>query len=342
MAQIDVANPPKPAGMPIDRKYLYYDPAYVAKGFGLNNIGSICWFNSALQSLISCSQFNNIILKKEEQLKDNRIATTYIELIKKSFQAEDLSSLSTYSTTLLIALVNELKKQKKISDLLTIGQKDASEGLLMLLDLIGCKPLEVLFYHRYETDSICLKCDKVSYTNKTEPPNIMNVLSFRKEISDSKDFVKEILFHWVPNDGIKCENCGEQTDNSVVLYKLKMMRELTMIVIRNTAENLINRHGKNVFFNDTATTEIYTLSLHDALPICPTSPRSARSRPAAAKESAPPPAPTAAAGRDRKSTRLNSSHQIISYAVFCLKKKKKPNQTQEIARHTTKDDSTAA
>jgi len=245
MAQIDVANPPKPAGMPIDPKYLYYDPAYVAKGFGLNNTGAICWFNSALQSLISCSQFNNIILKKEEQLKDNRIATTYIELIKKSFQAEDLSSLSTYSTTLLIALVNELKKQKKISDLLTIGQKDASEGLLMLLDLIGCKPLEVLFYHRYETDSICLKCDKVSYTNKTEPPNIMNVLSFRKEISDSKDFVKEILFHWVPNDGIKCENCGEQTDNSVVLYKLKMMRELTMIVIRNTAENLINRHGKN-------------------------------------------------------------------------------------------------
>src|SRR3954467_16006389 len=69
------------------------------------------------------------------------------------------------------------------------------------------------------------------------------------------------------------------------------------------------------FFNDTATTEIYTLSLHDALPIW---------------------AFTAGAGRhpgvlfahglvqgDRKSTRLNSSHTIISYAVFCLKKKTK-------------------
>src|SRR3989337_2852831 len=68
------------------------------------------------------------------------------------------------------------------------------------------------------------------------------------------------------------------------------------------------------FFNDTATTEIYTLSLHDALPISP-----------------------AVAGRtrrnlhlddhqgyhlDRKSTRLNSSHGSISYAVFCLKKKR--------------------
>src|SRR3989337_3841810 len=67
------------------------------------------------------------------------------------------------------------------------------------------------------------------------------------------------------------------------------------------------------FFNDTATTEIYTLSLHDALPIsCP-----------------PPASPTRACRRrksactDRKSTRLNSSHGSISYAVFCLKKKNK-------------------
>src|SRR2546426_12830911 len=79
------------------------------------------------------------------------------------------------------------------------------------------------------------------------------------------------------------------------------------------------------FFNDTATTEIYTLSLHDALPIY-----------------SPPPCGGVRRERvdligqrvvevdlrceliaDRKSTRLNSSHLVISYAVFCLKKKKK-------------------
>src|SRR3954462_1407481 len=68
------------------------------------------------------------------------------------------------------------------------------------------------------------------------------------------------------------------------------------------------------FFNDTATTEIYTLSLHDALPIL-----AATSALSAACWDLPVvpvvPAP------DRKSTRLNSSHTIISYAVFCLKKK---------------------
>src|SRR3712207_8120559 len=98
-----------------------------------------------------------------------------------------------------------------------------------------------------------------------------------------------------------------------------------------------------VFFNDTATTEIYTLSLHDALPIChlrhdPGGPpcrrgreghprggrRPARGAPHEGREQ-PAPHPPArgrlrSRGPDRKSTRLNSSHANISYAVFCLKK----------------------
>src|SRR5690349_22796352 len=93
------------------------------------------------------------------------------------------------------------------------------------------------------------------------------------------------------------------------------------------------------FFNDPATTEIYTLSLHDALPIfrpkpvasglepglplrfqCVTDPRLM----AAVREH----------GKDRKSTRLNSSHVEISYAVFCLKKKKKRRRTYTTLRNT--------
>src|SRR5256885_11172609 len=72
------------------------------------------------------------------------------------------------------------------------------------------------------------------------------------------------------------------------------------------------------FFNDTATTEIYTLSLHDALPICP------RDGHAGQRDEDAPGAGRGVDGAhfqaDRKSTRLNSSHLVISYAVFCLKK----------------------
>src|SRR5437899_5438823 len=75
------------------------------------------------------------------------------------------------------------------------------------------------------------------------------------------------------------------------------------------------------FFNDTATTEIYTLSLHDALPI---SDGFSTRYSALLSRGAPRTRP--GARRDRKSTRLNSSHLGISYAVFCLKKKKAPRR----------------
>src|SRR5437879_12738866 len=72
------------------------------------------------------------------------------------------------------------------------------------------------------------------------------------------------------------------------------------------------------FFNDTATTEIYTLSLHDALPICVE-----REQVGLAGDAGDGLGEHADPLGDRKSTRLNSSHRCISYAVFCLKKKKK-------------------
>src|SRR2546422_6149360 len=83
------------------------------------------------------------------------------------------------------------------------------------------------------------------------------------------------------------------------------------------------------FFNDTATTEIYTLSLHDALPISKCSRRKTREVSGTIAPSVTcrrnwrTAAGSSLANTDRKSTRLNSSHGYISYAVFCLKKKKK-------------------
>src|SRR3712207_6863230 len=100
------------------------------------------------------------------------------------------------------------------------------------------------------------------------------------------------------------------------------------------------------FFNDTATTEIYTLPLHDALPIHRQHRNLSRAGPPRlhprraphhrhrglaqprrllSVDSSHPPS-----GADRKSTRLNSSHANISYAVFCLKKKKKNSRPEPV------------
>src|SRR2546422_6755334 len=77
------------------------------------------------------------------------------------------------------------------------------------------------------------------------------------------------------------------------------------------------------FFNDTATTEIYTLSLHDALPISHSVVPAIMSKDFGLLTSSL----SQSLSLDRKSTRLNSSHGYISYAVFCLKKKKKHAKT---------------
>src|SRR5438034_8857475 len=100
------------------------------------------------------------------------------------------------------------------------------------------------------------------------------------------------------------------------------------------------------FFNDTATTEIYTLSLHDALPISRR--RKTREIHAVDLQRRAGPERDRAAGMlsgicrarapdrgDRKSTRLNSSHTVISYAVFCLKKKKDDRCHSDIILRST-------
>src|SRR5256885_6920356 len=76
------------------------------------------------------------------------------------------------------------------------------------------------------------------------------------------------------------------------------------------------------FFNDTATTEIYTLSLHDALPICLRQVTDIATNDGEVSLARSERFGGCERRADRKSTRLNSSHLVISYAVFCLKKKK--------------------
>src|SRR2546430_11350773 len=99
------------------------------------------------------------------------------------------------------------------------------------------------------------------------------------------------------------------------------------------------------FFNDTATTEIYTLSLHDALPIFELPQwrhviQDPERSPVSTHHNVVVVNDEIADGGDRKSTRLNSSHSQISYAVFCLKKKKNKYDIYEDANRCNRYEST--
>src|SRR5206468_13079011 len=113
--------------------------------------------------------------------------------------------------------------------------------------------------------------------------------------------------------------------DSITVYQFSTIDVGPGIILTMLLFYLLTLYLHVFFFTDPSTTEIYTLSLHDALPI---------SGRAAALASAPlAPAPPRAADAapprsDRKSTRLNSSHDQISYAVFCLKKKNTPTAAE--------------
>src|SRR6266571_2330497 len=130
-----------------------------------------------------------------------------------------------------------------------------------------------------------------------------------------------------------------QTDQERIEHMMRLgelqneTRGFTAFITRSYQRKHTGLGGIEFFFvNDTATPEIYTLSLHDALPI---------SRPALSMllpeggGGSTVDSDRSGLARDRKSTRLNSSHMSISYAVFCLKKKKTPKSENSRAKTHT-------
>src|SRR6267142_2676470 len=106
-------------------------------------------------------------------------------------------------------------------------------------------------------------------------------------------------------------------NDSSELLRLLSQHPNVASIIKASRSSADQPFAEVFFFNDTAATEIYTLSLHDALPISVPTRRTRRRR---GDDRARRGGRGRAQGRDRKSTRLNSSHMSISYAVFCLKK----------------------
>src|SRR5471032_3561961 len=135
----------------------------------------------------------------------------------------------------------------------------------------------------------------------------------RRRVARSEEHTSELQSH----HDLVCRLLLEKKKNHTPTFSASPLRHAGPCPPHPIRQSTLSHHCL-FFFNDTATTEIYTLSLHDALPIS----RSSADRPHDLPHAAPRRDPRRGAA-DRKSTRLNSSHITISYAVFCLKKKKK-------------------
>src|SRR5271168_1224869 len=134
-----------------------YNIKYTPKLFTLHNDGVLCYLNSLIQSLASCSAFNEYLLNKYS-LKDNKVAGEYIKLFSKNsidMDCGDFQNLVNQASSILREIIVYRKNNK--DNLKMNRQEDIYEGLTYLLESIG-GDVDKLFHIKYRSEIVCLLC----------------------------------------------------------------------------------------------------------------------------------------------------------------------------------------
>lgn len=154
-----------------------YNTNFLLYPFGLYNNSIICYFNSLLQSLFSCTSITHYFLHNEKKYNNNNFIKIYIHIIKKYIN--NINNINDNSNYLLenqnLILFNEflnIIKNKNIT--FGYNQEDSGELLILLLEIINDPYINNLFMHKYQCDIYCKDCKKLK--------NIVNDTSIQFEI----------------------------------------------------------------------------------------------------------------------------------------------------------------
>ena len=178
-----------------------YDNKFIPLAFGLHNSGVICYFNTLLQSLMSCSSVNQYFLIHEHvfKQKNNTLALLYIDLLKKNLNNQGKNQKVFQSSNILTQLIISYKKKNPNIGHIGMGQEDIGEFLIFFLDALDNKYIEKLFIHKYQCDILCTKCKTIN--------NIPNDLSYQFEIPlDTSDSYEIEYLHKEKNSTINISN----------------------------------------------------------------------------------------------------------------------------------------
>ena len=213
----------------------YYDPKFVPTPHGFYNTGSICYWNALLQSLISLPTFNRVLLANETALQKNEVAVALINYIKSVLDTNtnnitvNTNKFAKESSTVLTAIVKQLRRSRKHVDL-QFGnrQESASEGFILLLEVLKSMDIERVFNNRYQLSSWCPHCNKEIMVTRDRSFQIN--LFYKEKPNDVEGFTKLIKQHPAPHEGYKCEDCSNVIDNGIRFHTLKMLREVVVVV----------------------------------------------------------------------------------------------------------------
>lgn len=177
--------------------FLFYNEKYTVVPSGFQNTGVICYFNSLLQSLLSCTALNQYMIntpinytnKLGQPTTKNIVWKTYQDMIKGMLTTPN----SKWSVIMWEVLINYLKKNNKHENF-GKGQEDAHEGLVILLDAMNDKNIDRLFDHRFRTTIKCNFCDKVCSITMDES----TVIDVYPEELDEKNSLEQYIKKYNP------------------------------------------------------------------------------------------------------------------------------------------------
>ncbi len=185
--------------------------------FGLYNNSVLCYFNSLIQTLLSCTSITEYLLENKENFKNNSFLKIYIKLIEKY---KDIKTDNyTIENMNLLLFSNFLKKlkQKKIN--FGFDQEDSGELLLLLLEVINDKYIYNLFMHKYRCNIYCRDCkNMINISNDVNTFFEMNIDEINNNFLKSEiDCNLDNLNKYVRNnyselENYKCNNCHVYDD----------------------------------------------------------------------------------------------------------------------------------
>lgn len=190
---------------------------------GFRNTGSICYFNSLIQSLLSLKSFVNYIVNNSEKNELCKIFNSYINSEEKDI----------FFTS---AVLKELLSQMK-TNIDYIGQQSASEFMLLLVDKLGA---DEIFQIKYVDEITCLECNNVS--KKIDISIFHNVYSM-----GSTNILEDMSYKLEKLNDYKCDKCNKKTNAKKEKFLVKIPDVICFVFINKYTNNFTNISYSNNF-----------------------------------------------------------------------------------------------
>jgi len=251
----------------MDKTLIKFDKFYTLQQFGLYNNNIICYFNSLLQSLFSCTSITEYLLNNEEKFGDNNFIRVYINILKKYIiiNKSNIGYIIEQSNLILFNEFLVLIKNKNIH--FGYNQEDSGELLLLLLDVIDDKYIYNLFYNKYKCDFYCKLCknmtsikDDISIQFEICPETIESSIIKSNLTENLHTLNQYITNNYSECDDFLCSYC-KKSGACIKINRLLLAPSIVVINLNKYSEKKIYKYPTELFFINTTEHKKYNYKL---------------------------------------------------------------------------------